>query len=206
MLCLDQDFTSFHAICAGHPILGFVDQAKCGGMLRSPTAFEDLVKTVCTTNCDWRNTKKMCDYLCRLDAGGFPTAEVLWGYSEKQLMAEVPLGYRAGTVRTVAGLHVAGQLPLDQWAAAGDWGRIRDSLSGVRGIGSYTVAHMLVLLGHYSTIPVDSEVMKYLQNTHFGGKKVSEREAISPYAPYGDHSFLAYKFGRMGRRLNYVDK
>lgn len=206
MLCLDQDFSRFHAMCTGHPILGFVDQTKCGGMLRSPTAFEDLVKTICTTNCDWRNTKKMCDSLCRLDGGGFPTPEALCEYSEKQLMVEVPLGYRAGTVRTVSELHVAGQLPLDQWAAAKDWDKIRESLSAVSGIGPYTVTHMLVLLGYYGDIPVDSEVLKYLQNTHFGGKKVSPSDASEPYAPYGEHRFLAYKFGRMGRRLNYIDK
>jgi len=71
MLRLEEDFTDFHKLCKGDPLLGFVFETKCGGILRGATAFEDLVKTVCTTNCDWRNTKKMCISLCQLDGGRF---------------------------------------------------------------------------------------------------------------------------------------
>ena len=206
MLCLDQDFSKFHAACRGDPVLGFVSRVKCGGLLRAPTAFEDLVKTVCTTNCDWRNTKKMCDALCGLDGGGFPTPEILLKYSARQLAAEVPLGYRAETVRTVARLTAGGELALDEWAAAGDWDCVRSSLAAIRGVGPYSVNHMLVLLGWYGAIPVDSEVLRYLRETHFAGKPVGAKKAAEPYDGYGDFRFLAYKFQRMGRRLNYVDK
>jgi hypothetical protein len=64
---------------------------------------------------------------------------------------------------------------------------------------------MLVLLGSYERIPVDSEVLKYLRQTHFGGEHVSAKEAVKPYDSYGKYRFLAYKFGRMARAQNYID-
>ena len=93
---------------------------------------------------------------------------------------------------------VAGRkLSLDEWAAAGDWDRIRASLAAIRGIGPYSVNHMLVLLGWYGDIPVDSEVLKYLRESHFHGKPVSTAQAVEPYERYGRFRFLAYKFSRM---------
>ena len=206
MLCLDQDFSEFQAMCRGDPVLGFVSRLKCGGLLRAPTAFEDLVKTVCTTNCDWRNTKKMCETLCALDGGGFPTPELMLKYSARQLAVRVPLGYRAETVRTIARLTADGKLPLDQWAAASDWERTRSSLAAIRGVGPYSINHMLVLLGWYGDIPVDSEVLKHLRKTHFDGQPVAAEKAVQPYERYGQYRFLAYKCHRMARRLNYIDK
>src|SRR5207245_2481087 len=37
----------------------WVIEKGAGRMLRSPTVFEDLVKTICTTNCSWGLTKNM---------------------------------------------------------------------------------------------------------------------------------------------------
>lgn len=206
MLCLDQDFSEFHALCRGDPVLGFVSRSRCGGLLRAPTAFEDLIKTICTTNCDWRNTRRMSDALCDLDSGGFPTPEIVLKPSARRLAASVPLGYRVETVRTAARLVAGRKLPLDEWAAAGDWDRIRGSLAAIRGVGPYSVNHMLVLLGWYGDIPVDSEVIRYLRTTHFNGEPVSEKVAAAPYERYGKYRFLAFKCGRMARWLNYVDK
>lgn len=206
MLCLGQDFSEFHAMCRGDPILRFVSRAKCGGLLRAPTAFEDLVKTVCTTNCDWRNTKKMSEALCALDGGGFPAPELVLKYSARQLAARVPLGYRAETVRTIAMLTGAGKLPFDEWAVAGDWDLVRSSLAAIRGVGPYSINHMLVLLGWYGDIPVDSEVLKYLRDRHFDGQAVAVEQATQPYSRYGQYRFLAYKCHRIARRRNYIDK
>jgi 3-methyladenine DNA glycosylase/8-oxoguanine DNA glycosylase len=206
MLCLDQDFSGFHAMCRGDPVLGFVSRVRFGGLLRAPTAFEDMVKTVCTTNCDWRNTKKMSEALCALDGGGFPTPELVLKHPAWQLAARIPLGYRAATVRTIARLTADGKLLLDEWAAASDWDRIRSSLAAIKGVGPYSINHMLVLLGWYGDIPVDSEVLKYLQDTHFDGQAVAAKKATQPYERYGEYRFLAYKCHRMARRLNYINK
>ena len=206
MLRLGEDLSGFRQLCLGDRMLGFVARIGGGAMLRCPTAFEDLVKTICTTNCDWRNTKKMCASLCALDGGNFPDPETILRHSVRQLSRKSPLGYRARTVRAAARLYADERLPLDAWAAAGDYQSIRESLLKIWGVGPYCANHMLVLLGCYEHIPVDSEVLKYLREVHHEGRPVGEPEAVSPYERYGKWRYLAYKFARMGRRMNYIDK
>ena len=58
MLRLDDDLSAFYVPAAE------VADARVGGrgrgrMPRSPTVFEDLVKTICTTNCTWSVTERM---------------------------------------------------------------------------------------------------------------------------------------------------
>jgi 3-methyladenine DNA glycosylase/8-oxoguanine DNA glycosylase len=206
MIRLDEDFSEFHKICKGDPILSFVFKNKCGGMLRGATAFEDLVKTVCTTNCDWRNTKRMCDGLCKLAGGNFPVAETILKYSPKELSRKIPLGYRARTILEISDKTANGELNIDEWARNKNYEQIRASLKKIWGIGEYSINHLLVLLGDYSRIPVDSEVLAYLRKTHFMGEEVPNRKAVMPYDKYGKYKFLAFKFGRMARKLNYVNK
>ena len=58
MLCLDDDLSGFYAKVAGDPDLAWAARGA-GRLLRSPTVFEDVVKTVCTTNCAWSATERM---------------------------------------------------------------------------------------------------------------------------------------------------
>lgn len=206
MLRLDEDFSEFHKYCEDDPDLKFVAQFRCGGLLRAPTAFEDLVKTTCTTNCDWRNTKKMCEALCTLGNGSFPTPGELLPYSPERLARLAPVGYRSGTIIELARKCSEGRLSLDAWAREGAFSRIKEALAEIRGFGPYSVNHMLMLLGAYESIPVDSEVLAYLRQTHFQGRSVKPSEAVEPYSRYGQFRFLAFKFGRMGRKMNYIDK
>ena len=83
---------------------------------------------------------------------------------------------------------------------------IRARLKEIWGVGPYALSHILVLLGDYSNIPVDCEILRYLRDVHFGGRAVSEKEAVTPYEEYGSYRYLAFKFGRMSRRDNYVNK
>jgi 3-methyladenine DNA glycosylase/8-oxoguanine DNA glycosylase len=206
MLRLDEDFSDFHRLCRSDEMLRFAARHRCGGLLRSPDAFEDVIKTVATTNCDWRNTKSMCEKLCALDRdGNFPEPTTILRLNERQLASKTKCGYRAKTIRAVARMTVEGKLPLDEWASAGDFERIGGTLGEVWGIGPYALSHILVLLGDYSTIPVDSEIIKYLSKTHFNGRKISPKKAVEPYERYGNFRFLAFKFGRMARRENYID-
>ena len=206
MLRLGEDLSDFHRMCSEDALLAFAAESACGGMLRCPDAFEDLIKTVCTTNCDWRNTKSMCRSLCRLDGASFPCPEAIVRMSVSELARAAPLGYRAKTVHHIARLFIDGKLPLDSWAEAGEFDRIRTALLQIPGVGSYCADHMLVLLGCYEHIPVDSEVLRYLRGTHFRGEPVSAQRAVSPYERYGRWRYLAYKFSRIGQRLNYIDK
>ncbi|MFL5847427.1 MAG: hypothetical protein ACJ76R_00615, partial [Solirubrobacteraceae bacterium] len=58
MLRLDDDLSGFYARAAEDPDLAWAAHGA-GRLLRSPTVFEDVVKTVCTTNCAWSGTVRM---------------------------------------------------------------------------------------------------------------------------------------------------
>ena len=109
-------------------------------------------------------------------------------------------GYRARTIRTVAKLFAGGRLPLADWAQAGQFDLIRRSLGDIWGLGPYSIAHMLVLLGDFSEIPVDSIALRHLRDMHFNGRPVSAKVVVRPYEAYGKFQFLAYRFSRMAWR------
>src|SRR5687767_1722048 len=58
VLRMDEDLSEFYELIEGDPDLAWA-ATGAGRLVRSPTAFEDVVKTVCTTNCSWAATTKM---------------------------------------------------------------------------------------------------------------------------------------------------
>ena len=62
MLGLDADLSPFYELVADDPDLDWVAKGA-GRMLRSPTVFEEVVKTICTTNCAWSGTVRMVSSL-----------------------------------------------------------------------------------------------------------------------------------------------
>ncbi|CAN5301412.1 hypothetical protein BH20ACI2_BH20ACI2_16820 [soil metagenome] len=59
ILRLDDDLSEFYDVISDNENLRWVSERRAGRLLRSPTVFEDLVKTICTTNCSWGLTKSM---------------------------------------------------------------------------------------------------------------------------------------------------
>jgi 3-methyladenine DNA glycosylase/8-oxoguanine DNA glycosylase len=59
VLRLGEELDDFYSAVRGHEHFSWVEEAKAGRLLRSGTVFEDLVKTLCTTNCSWGLTKIM---------------------------------------------------------------------------------------------------------------------------------------------------
>src|SRR5437867_2283903 len=62
ILRLDEDLSGFYDTAREDPDLSWVTTGA-GRMLRSPTVFEDVVKTICTTNCAWSATVRMATAL-----------------------------------------------------------------------------------------------------------------------------------------------
>src|SRR3982751_401030 len=59
ILRLDEPLDEFYDLTRAEERLSWIALANAGRLLRSSTVFEDLVKTLCTTNCSWALTKKM---------------------------------------------------------------------------------------------------------------------------------------------------
>ncbi len=58
-LKLDEDFAPLYSMLEGHPEFRWVAEIGAGRSVRCPTVFEDVVKTICTTNCALSATRRM---------------------------------------------------------------------------------------------------------------------------------------------------
>jgi hypothetical protein len=103
MLGLDQDFSDFYALASREPKLASVVEQARGRILRSPTFFEDVIKTILTTNTAWGGTKRMVSAL--VDHLGsplpsepgrraFPSPSQVALLDEDALRNRIRLGYR----------------------------------------------------------------------------------------------------------------
>ena len=212
MFRADEDFTEFWGLCRGHAILRQCKSMRTGALLRCPTVFEDVVKTICTINAHWRNTKRMVENLCRMfgeacpgngESFTFPGPDRVAGASVQDLQG-AKLGFRARYVSEFARRVVDGDLDLDAWCMEQDTNVLRATVLGVKGIGSYAANHLLMLLGHYDQVPCDSEVRAYLGLSPKIPQKEVERIMAKRYGHWGRFAYLAYKFERVFAKENYV--
>lgn len=163
MFRLDEDLSRFYervhedelAWCA----LG------AGRMLRAPTVFEDVVKTICTTNTAWSGTRKMAaalvDNLGVAAPGGgrtFPTPEAMAAVDESFYRDVIRAGYRGPYLKTLAEDVAAGRIDLEELndpALPDD--EVAARLLALPGVGPYAAAHvMLTSLARYSRLVLDS--------------------------------------------------
>lgn len=177
--------------------------ARDGGarMLRGSTLFEDVVKTLFTTNASWAFTRQMCQRLVaectgRIAKNGhefFPTCEMVREMRISDLMNKCKLGYRAQYLRNVAmAFHENGELEKRPPR------EIVDKLSQVKGLGPYCINHIAILLGEFSQIPVDSEVRSYCAEI---GLSSREETILKHYSKWHPFEFLAFRMERRIRRL-----
>lgn len=204
MAGLDQDLSPFYEAAAGEPKLARAAVEAKGRILRSATLFEDVVKTILTTNTLWAATKRMTAALVNLYGDplpadptrrAFPTPEQLAAVSADALRSDARLGYRAPYVATLAREVAAGKLDLEALkTAALTTPELRKRLISIQGIGPYAAANLLMLLAHYDYIPADSWAAKMVSREFFAGAPVTPVDIEKVFAPWGQWKGLAYWF------------
>src|SRR5438105_12258093 len=123
MLRLDADLSPFYDAALDDPGLAWACTGA-GRMLRSPTVFEDVVKTVCTTNCAWSATVRMVgvlvDHLGAKDRAtgrhAFPSPAAMAEADESFYRDVVRAGYRGAYLRALAVSVADGSLDLEALA------------------------------------------------------------------------------------------
>jgi 3-methyladenine DNA glycosylase/8-oxoguanine DNA glycosylase len=199
MFRLDEDLSRFYTLVADGELSWCASGA--GRMLRAPTVFEDVVKTICTTNTAWSGTRKMTAALVdnlgvKAPGGGrtFPSAAAMAQADEAFYRDVVRAGYRGPYLKTLAtdvaearidleALHDP-DLPDDEVAAR---------LLALPGVGPYAAAHvMLTSLGRYSRLVLDS----WTRPTYYklaGARSVLKDATIERrFKRYGDWAGLAF--------------
>ncbi len=210
-LALDEDLGPFRALAgelealrsAGRgrdlPDLRWALARGAGRLLRSPTVFEDAVKTLCTTNCSWALTRAMVERLCAslgepapLGARAFPTAAAMAAMPDRFYRTEVRAGYRAPYLAALARAAADGTLDLEGLRASAEPtdGLLRRLLA-VRGFGPYAAEHLLRLLGRHEHLALDSWTRGKLARLRGRRRVPADRTVRRWYAPYGRFAGLA---------------
>ncbi len=122
ILRLDDDLSEFYLATNGQPDFEWIAHQGAGRMLRSPTVFEDLVKTICTTNCSWSLTEKMVTGLVKnLGRPGddgrqtFPTPQAMALMPLSFFVDEVRAGYRAAYLKELSDRVASDALTVEEW-------------------------------------------------------------------------------------------
>jgi 3-methyladenine DNA glycosylase/8-oxoguanine DNA glycosylase len=163
MLRLDEDLSRFYALIAQDAELAWVTQGA-GRMLRSPTVFEDVVKTVCTTNCAWSGTVRMVTALVeQLGIEGrhgrtFPSPEAMAEAPAEFYTDVARAGYRGPYLLAIARGVADGTLDLEELDGRSDLpdDEVAERLLALPGVGPYAAAHVMMLLGRYGRLILDS--------------------------------------------------
>jgi 3-methyladenine DNA glycosylase/8-oxoguanine DNA glycosylase len=197
MLRLDADLSAFYAIARDDGDLTWV-ATGAGRMMRSPTVFEDVVKTICTTNCAWSATVRMTTALVEhLGAEApdgrraFPAPDAMAGAGEDFYRDVVRAGYRGAYLRSLALSVAEGVLDLETLndpELPDD--EVAERLLALPGCGPYATAHMMMLLGRYSRLILDAWTRpKYAR---VNGRKAGDRTIERRFRRYGDYAGLAF--------------
>src|SRR5215208_5122429 len=122
MFGLDMDFSRFYSASRREPKLKRAKQRSLGRVLRSPTVFEDVIKTILTTNTLWAATKNMTRKLVNQfgaplegETGkrSFPTPVSIAASRPEILKETVRVGYRAPAIHQLAIRVASGKLDLE---------------------------------------------------------------------------------------------
>jgi len=105
------------------------------------------------------------------------------------------LGYRAPYVLELARSLASGALDLEGFKATDTpTPELRQELLAIKGVGEYAAANLLMLLGRYDFVPVDSWALKMVSHEWYAGEAVGRAEVESAFERWGEWKGLAYWF------------
>src|SRR5262245_18242558 len=191
-LGLDRDLSDFYALVRQHPRYQWIEQKAAGRLLSTPTVWEDLAKTLLTTNTTWNMTKVMVGRLNALgesySGGGnaFPTPERIAAMSLNDLNAQVRAGYRGAYLHELAMRIANGELDVKSWRdpeipSADLYKRVKS----LKGFGDYAAGSLLILLGHLDRLATDTECRAAYKIINDAVAAASDKEIAAYYEPFG---------------------
>ncbi len=205
LMRMETDLSPLYDAARNDPDLAWIT-IGAGRMGRCNTVFEDVIKTVLTTNCAWSATIRMVTALVQnlgepapivegfTPHRAFPTPEAMASQDEAFYREVIRAGYRAKPLRAIAEMVASGAIDLERMALASPDELpdedMRAELLALPGIGPYAAAHAMMMIGRPSRLILDSSTRpKYAKLT---GSTASDAEIEARFAPYGDYAGLAF--------------
>lgn len=194
--------------------LAWVRERRAGRLLRSPTVFEDLVKTICTTNCSWSLTKKMVSNLVdtlgsksdaftrsftrrAMGAGetpegvtptysAFPTPYEMAAVDADFYRKQIRAGYRSPYLVELAERVASGKLDPEVWLTSElPTPEVKKEMKKVKGVGDYAAENLLKLVGRYDGLALDSWLRSQFYKNHNNEKVCADRKIERHYRKFG---------------------
>ena len=202
VLNLDEDLSPLYEVAKTDVDLAWI-AVGAGRMARGATVFEDVVKTICTTNCTWSSTVRMVGALVGTlgepSAGShgraFPAPQAMAAAPEAFYRDVARAGYRGAYLRALAGSVADGSLDLEALAAAPPADlpddELEQQLLALPGVGPYAAAHIMMLIGRHSRLILDSWTRPTYARLN-GGRKVADRTIERRFRRYGPYAGLAF--------------
>ena len=199
ILRLDDPLEEFYSLTDGEERLRWVSASKAGRLIRSSTVFEDMVKTLCTTNCSWALTRNMVTNLVRnlgepAVGGGnaFPTAKVMASVPEAFYRDEIRAGYRSPYFLELAEAVASGRLDPEGWLTSElQTNELKKEIKAIKGFGDYAADNLLKLIGRYSGLALDSWLRSQFYKKHNREKVCSDKKVERHYKKFGEWKGLA---------------
>ncbi|MEM9372966.1 MAG: hypothetical protein AAGA55_04920 [Planctomycetota bacterium] len=175
-----------------------------GRLCRSPTLFEDIIKTVTSCNVAWPSTITMNRRLCEVmgnksTSGGFsfPTPRRLARAKPLTLRSRCRVGYRDTRIVELSKIFVRGEID-EAWladpATSGD--DVFVFLKSLPGIGPYAAGNIMQLLGRYDRLAIDTESFRHARVVlgMDGTDAQLTKQLTAHYDAFGRHRFRSYWF------------
>ncbi|HLA95559.1 MAG TPA: hypothetical protein VK612_07550 [Pyrinomonadaceae bacterium] len=199
LLRMDDDMSGFYDSVLKEDRFNWIAKIGAGRMLRSPTVFEDVVKTLCTTNCSWALTKKVVENLVeklgKKATGGlkaFPTAAAMASVDEAFYRDEIRAGYRSPYFVELSNAVAAGKVEPENWLRSEKpTSELRKEIKGVKGFGDYAADNLLKLLGRYDGLALDSFLRGSFIKKHNRDRPCADKKILKHYAKFGEWKALA---------------
>lgn len=197
ILRIDEDLSSFYEVSRNK--FPWISQQNAGRLLRSPTVYEDLVKTICTTNCSWSLTKNMTTNLVKklgepapLGDQNFPTAEQMAEQSVEFYKNEIRAGYRSTYLLELAEAVASGKVNPENWLNSElNTKDLMKEMKKIKGVGNYAAENLLKLVGRYDGLALDSFLRSEFYKKHNKTLVCSDKEIEKFYEKFGHWRGLA---------------
>jgi 3-methyladenine DNA glycosylase/8-oxoguanine DNA glycosylase len=127
------------------------------------------------------------------DQKAFPTPKQIASVSLEEFSDKAKMGYRNVHVHKIATDIVSGALDLESWQDQSiPSADLYKHLLSLPGIGPYAASCLLIYLGHYDCVNVDSWARTLVSREL--GKPVNDKEVHAFFEPYGKWKALVYHF------------
>lgn len=190
---LDDDLSEFYDLTSKHESLRWIKESNAGRLIRSPTVFEDLIKTICTTNCSWGFTKSMTTNLVeKLGVEGknakkaFPTAQIMAAQTVDFYREEIRAGYRSSYFVELSKSVASGKIDPESWLNSDlQTTELKKEMKSIKGVGDYAAENLLKLVGRYDGLALDSWLRAQFYKKHNGGEPCNDNQICEFYEQFG---------------------